>query len=187
MTENSPSDAARVFAKAEAGLAEIKTRALCLPAKMRSVLIMVDGQRNVRDLVGLTGSDIEVSLHELLSAGCIVEVLTAKPTVAPTAVVNAAPAAPVNVGPSAADDLAGLPPASSRSAKQVDMARNFMTNTVNTMFGANMRISMIEAIFNCRTADDLRAVYPQWVETMTGSVQGTRRLPELRQKLFDVL
>lgn len=181
MTDNSPAQLARVFAKTDEGQAEIKTRALGLTAKVRSVLIMVDGQRNVRDLAGLTGSDIDVSLHELLSAGCIVEV-------APPKIAAAAAAAPAAAaGPSASDDIAALPPASSRSAKQVDMARNFMTNTVNTMFGANMRLSMIEAIYNCRTADDLRGVYPQWVETMMGSVQGARRLPELRQKLFDVL
>ena len=182
MTENTLAYLARVFAKTEEGQAEIKTRALGLSAKVRSVLIMVDGQRTVRDLAGLTGSDTEVALQELLTTGCIVEVASAKPAAASPAATSSASAES-----SASGELAGLPPASSRSAKQVDMARNFMTNTVNTMFGANMRLSMIEAISNCRTAEDLRGVYPQWVETMAASAQGARRLPELRQKLFDVL
>jgi hypothetical protein len=67
------------------------------------------------------------------------------------------------------------------------MARNFMTNTINTMFGQNMRLTLIEAIFTARTADDLRRVYPVWAETMASIGVGAKRQPELRLKLFQVL
>lgn len=75
----------------------------------------------------------------------------------------------------------------SRSAKELEMARNFMTNSVNNMFGQHTRLTLIEAIFKCTTSAELRAVYPDWVETMSASAIGARRLPELRQKLFSVL
>lgn len=168
----------RVFAKTEAGQSEIKTRSLGLSPKLRSVLIMVDGQRTGRDLAALAGPDTEQALAGLMAAGCI-EMLAAAPEPA------AAPEAEVT--PLAQDELAGLPPAASRNPKQVEMARNFMTNTINTMFGQNMRLTLIEAIFNCHSADDLRWVYPQWVEAMASSRPSAKRLPELQAKLFEVL
>lgn len=67
------------------------------------------------------------------------------------------------------------------------MARNFMTNTINTMFGQNMRLTLIESIFAARTAEDLRRVYPVWAETTASIGIGAKRLPELRQKLLQVL
>lgn len=74
-----------------------------------------------------------------------------------------------------------------RSPKEIEMARNFMTNTINTMFGQNMRLTLIESICAARTADDLRRVYPVLAETMATTGMGAKRLPELRQKLFQVL
>jgi len=80
-----------------------------------------------------------------------------------------------------------LPEASSRSAKDVEMARNFMTNTVNTIFQANTRLTLLEAIFACKTAEDARRVYPKWAETIASSSIGAKRLPDFREKLFKVL
>lgn len=67
------------------------------------------------------------------------------------------------------------------------MARNFMTNSINTMFWQNTRLTLIKAIFAARTADELRRVYPVWAATMATIGIGAKRLPELRQKLFEVL
>ena len=95
----------------------------------------------------------------------------------------AAPATTAAANP----ELADLPPAQSRSAKDVEMARNFMTNTVNTIFGHHNRISLIEAIHACQSSEDLRRVYVSWAQAMEGNATGKKRLPELREKLFAVL
>ncbi|MCI4441460.1 MAG: hypothetical protein JHC36_09665 [Tibeticola sp.] len=67
------------------------------------------------------------------------------------------------------------------------MARNFMMNTVNTIFQPNTRLSLLEAIFACKTVEEVRRVYPRWAETIASSTIGAKRLPEFREKLFKVL
>ena len=36
------------------------------------------------------------------------------------------------------------------------MARHFMINTTNAMFGQNMRLTLIKAVSSCLSADELR-------------------------------
>lgn len=170
-----------IYAKTAAGQQEIQSRALGLPPLVRRLLLLVDGQRSGKDLeVFVAGHDVVAMFDELLTQGCIEAKAIARPAAAPAAAAK--PAAP-----SASEDLDGLPPANSRSAKELEMARNFMTNTVNNTFGHHNRISLIQSIHACSTSDQLREVYPHWVETMSSSAIGLKRLPELREKLFAVL
>lgn len=183
MADALPDITKTVFAKTETGQLEIKTRALGLTPKLRSVLIMVDGHRTGADLAALTGPDLPAVMAQLIAQGCVEAVSVA-------AAAAATEPAPLAASGSAADahpEMAGLPPAEARSAKEIEMARNFMINTINTMFGQNMRLSLIESIFACKGAAELRSVYPAWVEAMADSRAGAKRLPELRQKLFEVL
>ncbi|MBU0749689.1 MAG: hypothetical protein KKH21_01615 [Gammaproteobacteria bacterium] len=171
-----------IYAKTAAGQHEIQSRALGLSPLVRRLLLLVDGQRSGKDLeVFVAGHDVVAMFDELLAQGCIEAKATARPAAAPAAAA-AKPAAP-----SASDDLGALPPADSRTAKELEMARNFMTNTVNNTFGHHNRISLIESIHACSTSEQLRGVYPHWVETMSSSAIGLKRLPELREKLFAVL
>ena len=84
-------------------------------------------------------------------------------------------------------ELASLPPPESRSSKDIEMARNFMTNTINTIFQPNTRLTLLEALLAGKTSQDLRRVYLSWATTMSTSAMGTKRLPEFREKLFKVL
>ena len=166
------------FAKTPQGMLEVQTGSLRLSLLTRRVLILVDGHRTGKDLGAfVAGSDILNLLEELLSRECIAPVSSAA---APPAAAPAQPAV-------ANAELADLPPAQTRSAKDVEMARNFMTNTVNTIFGHHNRISLIEAIHACQTSEDLRRVYVSWAQAMEGNATGKKRLPELREKLFAVL
>ena len=79
------------------------------------------------------------------------------------------------------------PPATSRSAKDNEMARNFMINSVNGIIGQHTRLSLIESIFHAQGTEGLRRVYPSWESTMRDHAVASRRLPELREKLFKVL
>lgn len=157
----------------------MQTRALGLPPLVRRLLVLIDGRRSGHELAAfVAGHDIGAMLSQLLAHGCI-----DSPT--PTPPPAAAPPATSAPGEDAA--LSGLPQAHTRSAKEIDMARNFMTNTVNAIFGQHTRLSLIKSISACQTADALRQVYPDWAQTLSSSSDGAKRLPELRQKLFAVL
>lgn len=169
-----------IFAKTAIGQQEIASRALGLGPVPRRLLVLVDGKRSGQELAVFTaGQNIEALLSQLIENGCIEMQASLQPAPAPQPV---APAQPV---PDA--EIASLPAPESRSPKDIDMARNFMINTTNTVFGMNLRLSTVEAISGCQTTDDLRRVYPLWVTTMSSSATGSKRLPEFREKLFKVL
>lgn len=168
------------FIKTAAGQQEIRARALGLSALARRILILVDGQRTGRDLgVFAAGDDITVLLTELLRLDCIAVVAG---LAADAAVISQTP-----LNEPMQDDLVGLPAAQTRTAKDVEMARNFMTNTVNTLFGHHNRISLIESIHRCQSADELRKVFPAWKQALESNSSGKKRLPEMIEKLFVVL
>ena len=185
---------ATVFAKTAVGQQEIQSRAMGLSPLVRRTLVLVDGHRSGAELqVFLVGKgEIQSVLAELLDKGCIEAV--ARSSKAPAAV--AAAASPAALRPAAAPEaeagaeateIAGLPPATSRSAKDNEMARNFMINSVNGIIGQHTRLSLIESIFHAQGTEGLRRVYPSWENTMRDHPVASRRLPELREKLFKVL
>ena len=172
-----------VFAKTALGQQEIQSRALGLGPLPRRLLVLVDGKRSGQELaVFAAGQDIEALLTQLMENGCIEAQAPINAAAAPEA---AAAAAATQPAPGAG--VAKLPPAESRSPKDIEMARNFMTNTTNTVFAQNTRLTLLEALLACKTSQDLRRVYPSWVETMSSSLIGSKRLPEFREKLFKVL
>jgi hypothetical protein len=168
-----------VFSKSAIGQQEIQTRALNLSPMVRRVLVMLDGKKSNAELAAfVAGHPIETILNQLLEQGCI-EGRAVTP-VGSVATANLAK-------PQAEGDLSQLPPPESRSAKDRELSRNFMTNTTNTMFGQNMRLTLIQAIHACKTVEDLRKVYLSWAQTMATSSIGAKRLPELRKSLFQHL
>lgn len=169
------------FFKTPAGLEEIQNRALGLPALIRRVLVLVDGKRSGKELAAFVGGEekIEEVLSQLMEYGCIDAQADAKPAPAKAA-AEPAPTA-------YAAELASLPHAALRSAKDTDMARNFMVNTTNGIFGQNMRLSLIKSILACKSSEELRQVYPAWADTMASNSASAKRLPELRARLFVVL
>ena len=170
-----------IFAKTAIGQHEIQTRSLSLPPLSRRVLVMVDGKKSSVELAAfVVGHSIETILGQLVEQGCIEAraVVPAAPPKAPSVKVVAAPQD---------NDVGQLPPPETRSAKDREMSRTFMTNTVNTIFGHNTRISLIKAIYEAQTVEDLRRVYVSWTETMSASSIGAKRLPELKKSLFQYL
>ena len=175
------------YSKTVIGLHEIQTRALGLSPLARRLLVLIDGKRSGQELAPfINGHDVAELLSQLLGHGCIEAKVSAVPAPAPLAPPAAAGGATVG-GLDPAAELAGLPPAESRSRIDFDKARNFMTNTTNTMFGFNMRLTLIEAIHNSSTTEELRKAYPAWASTMAAGGPSAKRLPELRKELFKVL
>ena len=178
-----------VFAKTELGQQEIQSRTLGLSLLVRRALLLVDGKRTGAELsVFLVGKgDIAAVLSELLAQGCIEQVARTNKTAPEPSPVEAAAQSDASAQTSAAAPIDGLPPAESRTSKENEMARNFMINSVNSIIGQQSRISLIENIFHAKGTEGLRAVYPSWVATMSDHSVGSRRLPELKEKLFKVL
>lgn len=173
-----------VFSKTETGQQEITSRALGLTFLGRRLLVLIDGKRTGQDLAPfVAGHDLAQYLNELLGHGCVemkAAIVKAVPAPAEAAGAHALSSA-------STDWLAVLPPAEARTAKELDMARNFMTNTVNNIFGHHNRISLVESIYNCKSSSELRGVYPAWASALETNSTGHKRLPELREKLFAVL
>jgi hypothetical protein len=177
-----------VFAKTEIGQREIKTRELRLLPMVRRLLILIDGQRSGKELAPmLMGQSLDQLMAELIDKECVSLVARTDAPAAPSTALatGSSPVPPEAAAALAA--LASLPPADSRSDKNREMARNFMTNTLNAEFGMNMRLSLIEAIANCSTSEALRQIYPTWHSTMNSSKGGAKELPKLIEKLFHVL
>lgn len=187
-----------VFVKTAAGQQEIQSRTLGLGLMARRALILIDGKRKGLELSPMLGGhDLRTLLQELLGKGCIEPLAPAQTQLATPPVpapqqstaapsVAASPAQP-SAGNISDAELSQLPPAASRSPADLTMARNFMTNTVNTIFQPYTRLTLLEAIANCKTAEDSRKVYTLWAQTIGSSAIGNKRLPEFREKLFKVL
>ncbi|QCB47998.1 hypothetical protein [Hydrogenophaga sp. PAMC20947] len=185
--------AGAVYAKTVAGQQEIQTRSLGLAPLVRRLLVLVDGKRSAADLAVFVpaGQSVEQMFGELLAQGCVELRVKPQATDAGTGVVPESLALddpdtdlfqpPVDAA------IPGLPPAAVRSAKENEMARNFMINSINSIIGQNMRISLIHDIFHAETTEQLRVVFHAWEYSMSNNGMGNKRLPELREKLFKVL
>ncbi len=186
MPDSTPDFSRAVFAKTAVGQQEIQTRALKLGPIPRRLLILIDGKRSAAELAGfVAGSNITDLLTELLNKACI----EATAVVAAVSPAQPAPhASKAGLESALVDHFLGqLPEASSRTAKEVDMAKNFMMNTVKTIFPLYSHLTLQEAIYSCNTVQDVRNVYHHWAETMNSSAIGAKRMPEFREKLLKVL
>ena len=183
-----------VYAKTPAGQLEIQTRSLGLTLMARRLLVLVDGKRTTEDLAAFgAGHGVDALLAILVEHGCIARVARsepeppAAPAPAPAPQAAPAPGARSAAAPAAASSLDALPPAEHRTTEQVDMARNFMINTINRMLEQNSRLTLTKAIFESRNAAELRTHFEAWESAISASWMGSMRLPELRKKLFEVL
>ena len=171
-----------LYFKTEAGKREIQDRALRLPAALRSILLMVDGQRDqaqLRELMaGLRAPDD--AIEQLVVKGLIQRgdgVLSAAPVVeapaeAPAKVVVHAPVRaqvpvemPVQVP---ATDLPALPGAISMPADFGNYRRlyNFVTDTVNRHLGLKGYFMQLK-VERCADVDALLALLPEVATALT--------------------
>ena len=175
-----------VFAKTEMGQQEIQARSLGLAPLVRRILVLADGKKSAAELaVFLPNADeIQQLLEQLVALGCLRvqagDQAVARPGAAPAGASDAPRAA-------ASAEVPGLAPAEKRNAKDNEMARNFMINSINNIIGQQMRISLIHDIFHAENTNALRTVYHAWEASLADHGMGKKRLPELKEKLFKVL
>jgi hypothetical protein len=173
-----------VFTKTEIGQQEIQTRSLGLSPLVRRILVLADGKKRGRELAAFLPSadGIRAVLEELLSLGCLRAEGGNQAASQPAAGANDESSSEAFFA-----NTSGLPAAEMRSGKDNEMARNFMINSINSIIGQQMRISLITDIAGAKGTEELRSVYLAWRASMADHAVGKRRLPELTEKLFKVL
>jgi len=184
MTESTAVVPTTVFAKTTLGLEEIQRRGLNLPLLMRRLLVLVDGKRSLEELAAFVpGQDVQPLIQELLELNCVEAVAQA----APRAAAERASAAKAPAAAREPETLDDLPPAAARSAQDVEMARNFMANSIQRLMDPVMAAPFVQKAGACRNAAELRALFPEWEQVVGAGWGGPKRLKELRVRLFEVL
>jgi hypothetical protein len=173
-----------LYFKTEAGKREIQDRALRLPAALRSILLMVDGQRDqaqLRELMaGLRAPDDAIEQlvvkgliqrgDGVASAAAPVELPAKAPVQASTAAPVATPSkAPIEVpAPVSAAALPALPGAINVPAEFGNYRRlyNFVTDTVNRHLGLKGYFMQLK-VERCPDVDALLDLLPEVATALT--------------------
>lgn len=167
-----PSD---ILTKTPAGIEELKARALKLPPRLRTMLIMVDGMRTVtqlREAAAALGAPDDC-LDTLVAAGLVS---------APARLENDATSAQASTGPDASGSaVAPVSPAHASNASQVGntaktdapshvdrftAARKLMNDTAVDELGLRAFLFTLK-LERCSTADDLRALLPGFAQSLS--------------------
>ncbi len=177
------SEATVVFAKTAAGQKEIQDRSIGLTLLQRRLLLLMNGQRRLSELSELMpGQDLQPLLQTLQEKACVEQVSSPLRRTA-----NAESTTDGKASSAAANSMSGLPPADQRTTAQNEMARNFMINTINTVFGQYTRLTLIETISHANGTDGLRQAYFMWSSALEENRVGAKRLPDFQSQLFKVL
>ncbi len=143
-----------IFRKTAKGLAEIDTRAHRLPPRSRSMLILVDGKRDVEDLKALVTVQAEECLQALSEQGFI-EAVGETVRNAPAPAV-AAPAPPAY----------GASPAA--SVADVDGLRRAAVRALNDALGPGAE-TLAMRLERARTLEELRPLLAQGAKLMAAA------------------
>jgi hypothetical protein len=179
-----------VFAKTPLGHQEMSQKSLGLTPLQRRLLILVDGKRSFAELLQLlAGQDLRALFSDLIGRGCIEPSAAASPSPvgARAGVASGPPAAEESPASGASAVLRSLPDASLRSAKEIDMARNFMISTLTMTFGHHHCVSLVDALHNCNDSVGLRDKFHDWYKLMESTRSSAKELPSLVKRLSSVL
>lgn len=164
-----------VFAKTPKGQEEIQSKTLGLSPLLRRLLILVDSKRSGAELATMVmGHDLRTLMSELASKECVT-------------LVSKSGGSATGSQDNHDTFLSKLPPVDSRNAKHLDMAKNFMTNTVNSVFEAYSQFTLLKQISACQSIPEVRLAYPSWAEAMRSNPAGVKKLTEFQEKLAQVL
>lgn len=166
-----------VFSKTQKGREEIVSRGSDLSPRSRRVLILVDGRRTIDDLRELVAAD---DLTHTLGALEELGLIELKNLIADDGVCTE-PNGPLP----AITAFRTLP--SDPDPRQLEMARNFMINTLKSFCSLYGPISLMSNINSAVSHEELRTQYPNWYRMIVDSRTGRRRAEDLRADLLKVL
>jgi hypothetical protein len=167
-----------VFAKTQKGHDEIATKAGGLSPRVRRILIFVDGKRTVDELrsmiladdlqhtLGMLEEEGYIEFHDLKGVGPA----ATSPPPAKLPSITAFGDLPAEVDP-----------------VRLQMARNFMTNTLNAFVGALGTSGLLDRIEKSEGHQQLRDLYDEWYHAIVMSRDGKREAESLRAKLLNVI
>lgn len=161
-----------IFAKTRKGQEEIEQRSGGLGPRARRLLILFDGKRPLDEVRALMPDPrLDETLDLLLQDGYVEQVGGAA----------SAPELPVEVSVEAEAPAAPVDP------KQLEMARNFMLNSLRTFNGPYGNIDLMTRINDSRSASELQALVDDWFESISLTKMGKLRAVELKGRLLAVL
>lgn len=169
-----------IFFKTAAGLAEVEDRALKLPQRLRTMLIMVDGTRSVAQLreAARTLNAPEDFLSHLLDQGLVRPDQRSVPRSSPAAAIQAAPPAVPDVV---------LPPAEAPLSESSRMraAVKFMNDSAVDLLGLKAFFFTLR-LEKCMTRVDLLELLPEFTKAIAkkNGPEMARALEERARKLL---
>jgi hypothetical protein len=166
-----------VFAKTARGQDELVRRSEGLSARVRRVLILIDGSRTVEDVRELVSADDLTHTLGVLEEQGYIEL---------KGVANASAAiVPESGSLPSITAFRELPLKSDQ--REFEMAQNFMLNTLKTFCGQYGPVSLMSEIYATRSHQDLREYFDRWYHAIVDTRQGRRRAEDLRADLLKVL
>lgn len=159
------------YCKTARGHQEISERSAGLGLRARRLLILIDGQRDSEELSRLAGdTQVEDTLRTLADGGFIeAGAEPAAATVAPVAHSRPTPAA--------------------QSGRQASLAlaQDFMMNTLRTFHGPYGKLDLVKRIHASTHGAELRALFEEWLHSISESRIGRKRADELSARLLEVM
>lgn len=157
---------ASYYARTEKGAAEVAQRSQAIPARARSLLLMIDGKS--------TGAQLLEKLAAFPNSGELLQLLETEGYIGPVdgggAAVSAPAAAPVSTA-----SVTAAPPAASPgtgSGSGIGAAKRFMIRSLHEIFGPDAD-SLTGKVDLAQTTEDLRKLAEKHRELMAS--MGSRR------------
>ncbi len=161
-----------IYRKTASGQAEVSSKAHHLPPRARSLLIMVDGQRDALTLRGMLGPAVDEGLELLLREGLIEK--------SGNSAASPAPAAPV-AAPAPGAPLAPLAPAAP-PAMSFEETRRAAARAVTEAMGP-MADSVAMRIERAKTPEELQAAL-QLAANAIADISSRSRAEAFRQRFL---
>lgn len=168
-----------VFAKTRKGQEEIDLRGGSLGPRARRLLILFDGKRDIDALRAMMPDPKFDETFELLVAGGFVAAPGAAAANESTIAEGKSPAAVV--AEEVVDDGPEIEPA------KLEMARNFMLNSLRHFNGPYANIDLREQILKSKSGRELRSLKGPWRDSIVLTKMGQLRVEELQQQLGGLL
>lgn len=168
-----------VFAKTRKGQEEIDQRGGALGPRARRLLILFDGKRDIDTLRAMMPDPRFDETLDLLVAGGFVAAPGA--TAANEARLDDAPVTGQEMDAEVVDDGPEVDPV------KLEMARNFMLNSLRHFNGPYANIDLREKILRSTSGQELRNLMAPWRESIILTRMGQLRSEELRLQLGELL
>ncbi|HEX6734886.1 MAG TPA: hypothetical protein VF096_08725 [Azonexus sp.] len=168
-----------IFAKTARGQEEVTARSAGLTPRQRRVLIMIDGKRTVDELREmLQADDLQHTLGLLEEDGHI-------------AVAGLKEETSGTLQPAPPDSLPSItafrPLPEPPDSAEMEMARNFIMNSLRTFCGPYAHLDIVERTSTAKSHEELRQQFDPWLHAVMQTRDGKRRAEELRGQLLKVI